>query len=226
MSVSVIIPVRDGEAYLAEAISSALLQKEAAEVIVVDDGSQDRTPDVVAHMNDERLIYVRQERLGAAAARNRGVDCARADLLAFLDADDLWSPGKLAAQTRALATGGVDIVFTGIEEFVSPELSLDEASSLLPRAGPLPGVSVVTMLMRRADFMRVGRFDEAIGTGEFLHWFARAQEIGLASLTLPQVYARRRLHLANHGRLFAADRGAYAAILRDMLQRRRRAVRS
>jgi glycosyltransferase involved in cell wall biosynthesis len=225
MSVSVVIPVRDGAAYLAEAIASALAQKEAAEVIVVDDGSQDQTAAVVRSMNDERLIYVRQERLGAAAARNLGVDRASADLLAFLDADDIWTPGKLAAQMCALSTG-VDIVFTGIEEFVSPELSPDEASSLRPRAGPLQGVSVVTMLMRRSDFRRVGRFDETIGTGEFLHWYARAGEIGLASLTLPQVYARRRLHLANHGRRFAADRGAYASILRDMLQRRRQAVRS
>src|SRR5690349_2600271 len=98
--VSVVIPVFDGEAYLAAAIESALAKTYArVEVIVVDDGSTDGSASVAARY-DVRLV--RQSNRGVSAACNAGVEAARGELIAFLDADDLWPPERLEIQARHL----------------------------------------------------------------------------------------------------------------------------
>jgi len=101
-SVAAIIPAFDAEAFVAEAIESVLGQTHAVrECIVVDDGSTDGTAAVVARFGDVAKI-VRQPRSGVAAARNRGAAEAGSDLLAFLDADDVWHPKRVARGLRVL----------------------------------------------------------------------------------------------------------------------------
>jgi glycosyltransferase involved in cell wall biosynthesis len=98
--VSVIVPVFNAEATLAETLRSALAQSyEAVEIIVVDDGSTDRTAEIAAGFPAVRLI--RRANRGAAAARNAGIAASRGAWLAPLDADDLWHPAKLARQVAA-----------------------------------------------------------------------------------------------------------------------------
>ena len=100
--VSCTVPVYNGERFLRDAVSSIIAQSHKAfEVIVVDDGSTDGTS-AVARSFPEQVRYVRQENAGPAAARNRGVTEARGRFLAFLDADDLWLPDKLARQIAML----------------------------------------------------------------------------------------------------------------------------
>ncbi len=95
--VSVIIPTYNRRAMVREAVASVLAQREANfELIVVDDGSSDGTSGILAHIDD--VILERIEHGGPAAARNRGVELARAPLIAFLDSDDLWAPDKLHRQ--------------------------------------------------------------------------------------------------------------------------------
>src|SRR5919205_4589183 len=97
----VIIPVYNGESYVAEAIESILDQTyRPAEVIVVDDGSTDNTAEVVKRFGDV-VQYHHQPNRGAGAARNRGVELSHGEFLAFLDADDLWHKDKLAHQIQA-----------------------------------------------------------------------------------------------------------------------------
>ena len=94
--VSVIVPAFNPGAYLVEAVESVLAQTVADwELIVVDDGSTACFPDLGA---DARIRIVRQPNGGPASARNRGIDLARGEFVAFLDADDLWLPTKLAHQ--------------------------------------------------------------------------------------------------------------------------------
>lgn len=101
--VSVVIPCFNAARYLPEAIESVLAQTHPGrEIILVDDGSTDGTPEVARRFGD-RLTYHRQENRGAAAARNRGMEMARGDLIAFLDADDVWFPRKLELQLLLLS---------------------------------------------------------------------------------------------------------------------------
>ena len=100
--VSVIIPVYNGQKYIMAAIKSALDQTfKDIEVIVVDDGSTDRTAEMVLSFRDH-VKYVYQEPAGAAKARNQGVAASSGEYLAFLDSDDIWLPHKLEKQVEIL----------------------------------------------------------------------------------------------------------------------------
>jgi hypothetical protein len=105
---SVVIPTRDRARLLPAALGSALAQRDVdVEVIVVDDGSADATPALLASLGDQRVRVVRTGRPGGvAAARNLGLAAARGDWVAFLDDDDLWAPLKLARQLDALERTG------------------------------------------------------------------------------------------------------------------------
>lgn len=101
--VSVIIPTRNRAALLREAIESALAVRREGfelEVIVVDDGSSDSTPELA---RSYAVTYLRREGIGASAARNAGMRAATGDFIAFLDDDDLWAPTNIAPQLRAFA---------------------------------------------------------------------------------------------------------------------------
>lgn len=220
-SISVVIPVHDGERYLAAAVDSVLGQSTPpAELVVVDDGSEDRTPAILAAYG-ERVRSERQAHAGAAAAVNRGVVLCGGELIAFLDADDVWAPRKLALQhARLAADPRLDMVFGHVEQFRSDELTSAERAGLRRPAGTAPGISRGTMLIRRAALHRVGPFGESWAVGEFLDWYARAVDLGLRSATLPEVVMRRRLHGANSSARARAEHTDYVRILRDVRRRR------
>ena len=119
--VSVIIPTYNRAHCLGEAIDSVLAQDPPAdEVIVIDDGSTDATPDVLAGYGD-RITVLRQANAGAGAARTAGLRQASGDWITFLDSDDLWYPGRLALlhhdlerpQARDIVMHMADVRFTG-----------------------------------------------------------------------------------------------------------------
>ncbi|MEJ5260302.1 MAG: glycosyltransferase family A protein [Anaerohalosphaeraceae bacterium] len=102
MNISVIIPAYNNEQHLSRAIHSVLAQSRPAdEIIVVDDGSTDRTAEVAAAFGD-KIRCIRQDNRGPGAARNAGIQAASGEWIAFLDADDEWLPDKLALQTEQL----------------------------------------------------------------------------------------------------------------------------
>jgi glycosyltransferase involved in cell wall biosynthesis len=109
--VSVVVPVHDGERFIGATLDSALGQTyRSLEVVVVDDGSSDRTRAIVEARAaaDPRVRLVTQANRGVAAARNRGIAEARGELIAPLDADDLWDPAKIERQVRRMIEAGDD----------------------------------------------------------------------------------------------------------------------
>lgn len=120
--VSVILPTHNAARYILEAVESALKQVYPnKEIIVVDDGSTDNTRDVLASYLD-KIVYVSQENRGVSSARNTAIQHARGELIAFLDADDIWLPNKLDTQMRFLANHPkVELLFSDAEIFNSNE---------------------------------------------------------------------------------------------------------
>jgi len=94
--ISVVIPVFNGERFIEASLRSALEQTHPPlEVLVVDDGSTDRTRAICEAVGGSRVRLIRQDNRGVARARNAGIELARGDFIAFLDADDEWHPTKL-----------------------------------------------------------------------------------------------------------------------------------
>lgn len=222
LGVSVVIPVKDGARYLAEAIESVLAQtRPPSEVLVVDDGSSDGSV-LVAESFGGPVRCLVQQAAGVGAARNRGVAEARGPLLAFLDADDLWLRDKLELQTGRLAADpGLSAVFAHAAQFLSPELSPSERARVAVPAGSGPGFIAGTLLVRKSAFLRVGWFPTHVRVGEFVDWYARAKDVGLEMELLDRVLLRRRIHTQNLGREASAERTDYARVLKAALDRRR-----
>lgn len=199
--VTVVMAVRDGERYLAAAIDSILEQSQTPrEVVVVDDGSGDRTPEILAGYGDP-LRVVRQPPSGQFAAMNRGIAAASTPLLAFLDADDLFTPRSL--ELRLARLGGPDepdAVFGRLLQFVSPELPAAEAARLRYEPGPQRVQMFSAMAVHRHAFDRVGPLDDGLRTSSNLDWMSRARVAGLRTVEIDAVVTRRRLHTTNIGR--------------------------
>ena len=222
VKISIIIPVHNDEAYLGEAIESVLAQTYTDyEIIVVDDGSTDGSAKVAQSFGNQ-IRYVYQENARAAAARNRGAKLAEGQFLAFLDADDLWTPNKLTDQVALLQSqSALEAVFGYVDHFYSPDLDEAMREKILRPKKPIPGYTSVTLLIRREAFFRVGLFNETVSVGEAVDWYARAKETNLAYTILPQVVYHRRLHANNTSLSRRADYTNYASILKAALDRRR-----
>lgn len=194
--VSVVVPVYNGERFLAAALDSIFAQDyRPLEAIVVDDGSTDRTRDIVKSYAEARYLY--QANQGHGAAKNTGIAAASGEFVAFLDADDLWTPNKLAVQaTYLLEHPETGYVIARMQNFLEAGIE----PPLLARDFLLTdsvGFVVGTLLARRAVFARVGNFDASYRHANDTDWFFRAKEAGVQMTMLPEVLLRRRLHGAN-----------------------------
>lgn len=223
--VSCIVPVYNGERYLRESVDSILAQTyRPLEVVVADDGSTDGTAGI-ARSYGALATYLWQPNAGPAAACNLGLHASRGEFVAFLAADDLWHPEKLARQMiRFQARPDLDLCVTHIQNFWAPELAAEEAELRDHRlARPLPGYTLVTLVARRAIFETVGDLDPSLRHGDGTDWFLRAAERDAVMEMLPEVLVYRRLHPANRSRHLADhSRQTYLRIVKASLDRRRR----
>ncbi len=218
--VSVVLPMYNRAAYVAEAIASVYAQTSpVADVVVVDDGSTDESVAVVERVARPGLSIVRQSNRGIGAARNRGIAAATGDWIAFIDSDDLWEPDKLARQLAAGAGDGADLVFGHLVEFLSPERAADLAGTLRVATSPVPGLIASTLLARRAAIERIGPFDERLRVGEFVEWMSRARDLGLGIRMIDQTVARRRVHGGNT--VLTRSNADYLRAIKMTLDRRR-----
>jgi len=220
--VTAAIPVRDGEAYLAEALESVLGQSRSCDqVIVVDNGSTDRSAEIAAGFGSA-VEVVLEPRPGIGIARNAAARAARGDYLAFLDADDLWEPTKTALQLAAFeAEPGLQLVFGHVRQFLSPDLAAGQAEGLPVPADPQPGQHVGAMLVRRTAIEAIGPWAEDVRVSDGLTFFLRARELGLAQTMLAETVMLRRVHGGNHSLSNRDQRREFALHLKRSLDRRR-----
>lgn len=178
--VSVIVPVYDGEKYILETLSSIRAQFfRDFEVIVVDDGSTDATVSLVEGV-DKNINIIRCDRKGVSKARNIGVAAAQGQFIAFLDADDLWNPGKLLSQIGAFERDSEElgVVFT---EFVAGNIVPDYFNNanvgdsgvchelsgwIYPKLLLTNWALTSSLMIRRSAFLDAGGFDESLEVGE------------------------------------------------------------
>ncbi len=218
--VSVIVPAYQAEAYLDEALESALAQDYSAyEIILIDDGSTDRTGEIAAAHG---VRVQRQPNRGPAAARNAGLALARGELLTILDSDDVWPTDRLSKQVAHLRDHPEDGLVMGLTEvFVTPGEPRPAHFPRIAATGlPYPG-HPSTSLVRREVFDLVGTFDESLRLSEDLDWLARAGDAGVRIGRLDCTLLRYRIHAANTSRQTRAVEAATLRMLRASVRRKR-----
>ncbi len=167
IKVTTIIPTFNRAELLAQALESVLQQSVTPdEIIVVDDGSTDDTPEVLL-LHKDRVRIIRQENRGVSAARNRGIQNARHEWLAFLDSDDLWLPRKLETQIKALQEQGEYKVCYTNEEWRKNNVWKNPGKKHQKYSGwiyekclPLCIISPSSVILHKSVFETVGLFDE------------------------------------------------------------------
>lgn len=217
--VSVIIPCYNHGRFLMDAIESVLRQTWTdLELIIIDDGSTDDTAAVVGRVRDGRVRVLRTENRGVSAARNAGLEQARGEFIAFLDADDIWEPTKLERQVALMdAEPGVALAFTDLRRYSADGRVEERQFTFVPELARIPsrpsgagGGRVVlgdpfielgaltqlpawiqTNLVRTAA-VRDLRFREELRLAEDLHYIMRCYTRGLAAyIDEPLVHVRR-----------------------------------
>ena len=225
--ISVIIPVYNSERYLPETLESVLEQTcPPTEILVIDDGSTDGTA-AIARQFEAHVTLISQENQGAGTARNRGVEVAAGEYIAFLDADDVWVDKKLELQLLALRQQPqVNMAFGHVSQFISPDIDDQLKATMACPGKPIAGYCPGTMLIKRETFLQVGFFEIHLEMGEFIDWYAKAIEKGLNGIMLPDIVLKRRLHGTNLTIRERDAQHAYARVLKASLDRRRKAIGS
>ncbi|WP_416909225.1 MAG: glycosyltransferase [Polymorphobacter sp.] len=217
--VSVIIPVFNGAAFLKDAVASLLAQHHPElEIIVVDDGSTDDI-DAAIDALPVQVRVLRQANAGPAAARNLGLRAASADLIGFLDVDDLWPEGKLGAALDWLRGNPDCDVVTGQAQLLE-RLENGSYHFVGNPADNFPDY-IGAALYRRRAFEHAGTFDPLLRFGEDLDWFANARRTGLRIDRLDMVTLHVRRHARNSTRGKTAIDLTPVRLLRKALAARR-----
>jgi glycosyltransferase involved in cell wall biosynthesis len=205
-SISAIVPVFNGARFLTRCVESIRRQRYTPlEIVIIDDGSTDETPALIARLGAD-VRTVRQENAGPSAARNHGLRIASGEAIAFLDVDDTWPDGKLAAQAAQLRD--------------DPSLAIVQGTIVEGDAEPYFNVNLGSLLFRRSVFAAIGPFDETLRMGEDVDLLIRAWEHGLAKASTADV----ALHYHQHGDSLTSGidrRLVLASVLKRRLARRR-----
>jgi glycosyltransferase involved in cell wall biosynthesis len=219
--VSIIMVVRNGERYIGAAIKSVVQQYyEPFEIIVVDGQSNDNTAAIVKSTHGIRYLY--QDDLGLANARNMGIEASRGALIAFLDHDDVWGPGKLKAAVNYLREyPDIEGVVSKVKFFLQPGCVLrpgfNEALFNLGMVGYTPSALVA----RKSLFQKVGMFNPDYSIGCDADWFARVRDGKIPMGVVPGVVVYKRIHADNLSANTHTNKQELLIVLKQSLVRKR-----
>jgi hypothetical protein len=199
--VTVIIPVYNGERFINDAVDNVLSQNyNPLEIIIGDDGSTDRTEEIVNQISFG-IRYFKQETVGPSSARNRGIRDASGDFIVFLDVDDLWPENNLNLLVDEMLNGADIEVIRGYAPLMEYNAGTGEYDLAGNPKEAFPNY-IGAAIYRKSAFRKVGLFDPTLMFGEDTDWFNRAYELKLKVKRLEDVTLMVRRHGNNmtHGK--------------------------
>ena len=217
---TVIIPVKNGARFVADAIASVLEQLRAGdEVLVVEDGSTDETPAILSRLTNPSLRLLSASGRGISAARNMGFAASRGTFVAFLDHDDLWPAGRHAAMLAAFQQDAtLEAAYGRIVRRFEPGAEITPESKI---EGHHAGWLICSGLYRRSLLERVGGFAEDMQIGEDVDLYLRLVEADMRFHLCEGPGLIRRHHDANATNDLSGLEPSRLAILRRKLARAR-----
>lgn len=216
-----ILPVYDRERFIGDALASIVAQRyPTLEIVVVDDGSLDTTPDIVRNFGPG-IRYVRQVHAGVAVARNRGLEQASGRWITFLDSDDVWTDGMLANAIAELHADPERWIVHGRTEIVRMPDAGEHRARFREDAEPCHRLLLGSMVFKRECFECVGSFDASMQRSEDIDWLSRAAEVGLVPTKIDEVWLRYRIHATNITNDIPATTASIVGSVKRALDRRR-----
>ena len=172
--VSIVIPIYNGEKSVANTIDACLAQTLSDfELLIIDDGSTDDTKTAVSAFSDKRIQYIYQENAGPAAARNTGVDAARGQYIAYLDADDSWYPDYLERAYEKIQSTGCEFIYGQIivdrgvgRYWVKPDRAIEAEESIFDYLYIHGGFIQTSTMVIAATLAAKVRWDEKVTFGD------------------------------------------------------------
>lgn len=224
VELSVLIPCWNSAGYIKEALDSCVSGR-SMEIIVVDDGSADESVREAIYVLEKSGIQgtvMARPHKGQAASRNDALALARGKWIIYLDADDRFMPGALE-DVMSLADS-VDpetyLLSFLCEDFISPELTKDQASRLIINPDPYRRMLAGCMLARKSLYDKIGGFDETLPSSETAQWVLKARDSGAGVFESDLVTLARRYHMNNFGRTDRTTQiRSYISIIRSRLKK-------
>jgi len=218
--VSVIIPVFNGERFIADAVKNVLSQNyPALEIIVVDDGSKDKTEEIIKQLPLD-IRYFKEGNGGPASARNRGIKDASGEFLVFLDVDDLWPENNLNVLVDKMLQEPDMQVITGYAQLMHKDPVTGEYDLI---GNPMESFQyyIGAAIYRKSVFSKVGLFDHTLMFGEDADWYNRANELRVNMRRLEEI----TLFVRRHGKNMTQGKNLVELgrlrVLKKILDRRR-----
>lgn len=219
--VSIIVPVYNGEKYLGDTLKAILFQDYGKkEVIIVNDGSTDKSEEIVRSFPEVKYIF--QENSGVPVARNRGIKEAKGEFIAFSDQDDLWEPYKLTDQVNYLMehpemeyviSMRKTVLVEGVHSprWLKKELINSEKIDHSPSS----------LLARKSVFQKVGIFKPDLENASDVDWFFRARDAGIQKGVIQKVHYIKRIHQENQSYRVKELHNEYLQLIKQSLIRHR-----
>ena len=199
MSISVIIPVFNGEKTIEETINSILNQTfKDIEIIIINDGSTDATLEIIKNISDSRIKIFSYPNAGLSASRNRGIDRAKGEYISFIDADDLWTPDKLELQWQALQSNPQAAVAYSWTDYIDESSKFLKSGRRIKINGDAFSKLLITNFLEngsnpliRQEALEIGGFDESLAAAEDKDmWLRLAANYEFACVEKPQILYR------------------------------------
>ncbi|NEP72062.1 MAG: glycosyltransferase family 2 protein [Okeania sp. SIO2G4] len=219
--ISVIVPAYNAEEYLEEALQSISKQNyEPLEIIVIDDGSTDKTASIAKGFSD-KINYIYQENSGPAAARNTGIKIAQGEYIAFLDSDDIWGDNHLEILLNYLTQEpDLEAAMGRVQCMVVKENQ--QGKKIFEEFGEATiNVNLGAGIYKKSVFIKQGYFDPNLQQSEDVDWFMRNKEAGIKIAMLEETTLYYRLHQDNISRDRKRGYSTFLNALKKSLDRRR-----